>query len=69
VALQVPVFLRIVVTSSTDVTYQFSIGGTIWRSVVTSRNPGFTVGAAGLFVNPQNASNDVEATFDWIRFT
>jgi hypothetical protein len=69
VALQVPVFLRVVVTSSTDVTYQFSIGGTMWRSVVTSRNPGFTVGSAGLFVNPQNASNDVEATFDWIRFT
>lgn len=64
-----PVYLRIVVASSTDVTYQISLDGVFWSSVVANRNPGFTVGSAGLFLNPQNASTDVEAVFDWIRFT
>jgi hypothetical protein len=65
----VPIYLRIIVASSTDVTYQYSYGGQWFYTVVANRNPGFTVGAAGLFLNPQNASNDMHAWFDWIRFT
>lgn len=64
-----PWYFRIIVASSTDVTYQISYDGVFWYSLIANRNPGFTVGSAGLFVNPQNGTTDVEAIFDWVRFT
>lgn len=65
-----PLYLRIVVTSSTSVAYYYSMGGgLIWTPVLTARNPGFTVGSVGLIVEPENGTHDAEAAFDWIRFT
>ena len=60
-------YFRIVVTSSTNVAYYVSINGLVWTAFLTGHNPGFTVGAAGLFVNHGGATT--EAVFDWIRFT
>ncbi len=62
-----PTYFRIVVHSSTNVDYQASIDGKIWTSILAARNPGFTVGAAGLFINPLGSLT--EAEFDWVRFT
>jgi len=62
-----PIYLRIVVASSTDVSYYWSRSGHIWNTVAANRNPGFTVGAVGLFVNPE--ASGATAIFDWIRFT
>ena len=62
-------YFRIIVASSTDVTYQYSQDGYIWRTHTASRNPGFTVGSVGFFAEPLNASTDIEAVFDFIRFT
>lgn len=62
-----PLYFRIVVTSSTNVTYQWSRNGLIWNTLSSARNPGFTVGSAGLFINPDTAG--AAALFDWIRFT
>lgn len=64
-----PIFLRIVVTSSTDVAYYHSRDGLIYRLLTSGRSPGFTVGAVGLFVNSNNATYAGEAAFDWVRFS
>lgn len=63
-----PIYLRIVVTSSSNVTFQYSMNGKLWRTLTSARNPGFTVGSVALFVSSQNASQ-AEAIFDWVRFT
>jgi hypothetical protein len=62
-------YLQIVVTSSTNVTYKFSYNGLLWHVLASARNPGFTVGAAGLLIDPNSSGDPVEALFDWIRFT
>ena len=64
-----PIYLRIIATSSSNVTFQASLDGTFFHTIVSANNPGFTIGSVGLFVNPDSASNDGEAAFDWIRFT
>jgi hypothetical protein len=61
-------YFRFVIASATDVSYLVSYDGLLWFALVSNRNPGFTIGSVGLFVSPFNASNDVEALFDWIRF-
>jgi hypothetical protein len=61
-----PTYLRIVVHSSTNVDYQASVDGKVWSSILAAQNPGFTVGAAGLFINPLGSLT--EAMFDWVRF-
>lgn len=63
-----PAYLRIVVTSSSNVSYYISSAGFLWTTVLAGRNPGFTVGAIGLSVDPENATFNCEALFDWVRF-
>lgn len=64
------IYLRLVVASSTVITPQFSFGGHIWRTLVGSYDPSFTVGSVGLFLNTEGGSaTDARALFDWIRFT
>ena len=63
----VPIYLRHVYTSSTSVSSYWSKNGYIWNFINTA-NPGFTIGAVGLFVNCQKASLGVAAFFDFIRF-
>jgi hypothetical protein len=61
-------YLRLVVTSSTSVTMQVSAAGLSWFTVYSAVNPGFTIGAVGLFLYSYAAVTN-EAWFDWIRFT
>lgn len=64
-----PMYLRIIVTSTTNVAYYVSRNGLVWKSLTTGRNPSFTVGAVGIAGWPENASVDYEAVWDWIRFS
>jgi hypothetical protein len=64
-----PLYLRMVVTSSTSFAFYWSRGGMVWSAVATGYNPGFTVGSVGLNLTVENSSNTCEAAFDWIRFT
>lgn len=64
-----PIYLRCIVTSSTSIEWLYSEAGLIWRSLIASRNPGFTIGAVGLAIGSENATHKGEAVFDWIRFT
>ena len=69
-ATHAPMYFRVVVVSSTDVTWYFSTGGLIWRRLAgANRNPGFTIGSYFLSAHPENATYDMEAAFDWVRFT
>lgn len=69
IAHSTPIYLRIVVTSSTVVEYWYSGNGLIWTPVTTARNPGFTVGAVALAVMSESGAFGIEAIFDWVRFT
>lgn len=64
-----PIYLRIVVTSSTSIAAYVSGDGKVWTLIESGRNPGFTVGSAGLAVKSENGTYAAEAVFDWIRFT
>ena len=64
-----PIYFRIVYNSLTSISYYFSMSGKLWTPILVAHNPGFTVGAAGLCIDTQNATYDGEAIFDWIRFT
>lgn len=64
-----PIYLRIVVTSSSNIAFYYSKDGMVWRLLQSGYNPSFTVGAVGLHVNANNASAGVEALYDWVRFT
>jgi hypothetical protein len=65
-----PLYFRVVVASSTDITWYFSYGGLIFRRVAAAnRNPGFTIGSYFLSAHPEQATYDMEAAFDWVRFT
>lgn len=64
-----PVWLRIVVTASTNIACYYSLDGLLFTTLETGRNPGFTVGSVGLACKTENATYAQEAMFDWIRFT
>lgn len=63
------VFMKIVVASSTDVSYYVSEDGFTWVTITTARNPGFTVASVGLAAKCENGTYANEAVFEWIRFT
>lgn len=65
----IPFYLRAVVASSTNVTYQYSPDGYIWYTLLSARNPGFVIGNIGIACDSENATHKGEATFDWIRFS
>jgi hypothetical protein len=66
---QVRNYIRMVVTSSTSVNLQASLGGLVWETFGTGVNPGLTVAKVGLFASGNGGSVKAEAAFDWIRFT
>lgn len=63
-----PIYLRAVVTASTNISTYYSVNGFVWRTIASATNPSFTVGSAGLYMLQNNASYDMEALFDWVRF-
>jgi hypothetical protein len=67
--LEAPIYLRLVVTSSTNISAYYSANGYVWRLAASATNPSFTVGSVGLMMLQNNASFDMAAIFDWIRFT
>ena len=66
-AFAVPLYLGIVANSSTDIDLWYSFGGRIWRKRTDARNPSFTVGSFGIFVDPESATFGIAAAFDFVR--
>jgi hypothetical protein len=64
-----PIYLRIIVTSSSNVTYQYSRDGRMFTTIFAASNPGFTIGVVGIGGRPHNATDLTELWSDWIRFT
>lgn len=63
------IYYRMVVHSTTNVDLQQSYNGFDWFPCTTAKNPGFTIGSVGLFVDAGDSTIAVAAHFDWIRFT
>jgi hypothetical protein len=69
-AFEAPAYFKIVVASSTDVTYYHSKQGMAFRRIgAANRNPGFTIASFAVVVDCENATWDVELFCDWVRFT
>lgn len=66
---EAPIYLRVVATSSTNVSTYYSVNGFAWRLIASATNPSMTVASAGLFMLQNNATYDMAAYFDWVRFT
>lgn len=65
-----PLWFRVVMTSSSNVTWYWSTDGIFWTyHGATGRNPGFTIGSVFVAVDPENTQVNSEAAFDYIRFT
>jgi hypothetical protein len=66
-----PIWLRIIATSSTNIAAYWSHTGSpgTWTTIETGRNPGFTIASVGLMTKAENGTWDVEAIYDWVRFT
>lgn len=62
-------YLRLVVTSSTSVAFQYSEDGLIWVTMYTGINPGFTIAYVGLAMSGNDNADTVEGVWDWIRFS
>jgi hypothetical protein len=66
----VPNYLRLIVTSATNVTAQFSYFGLLgWHTIANGINPGLTPSKIALVVSGIAATVRAEALFDWLRFT
>jgi len=62
-------YVRLIVTSSTNITTQHSEDGLVWVTRHTSINPGFTVGNVGIYLTANEGTVRMELAVDWIRFT
>jgi hypothetical protein len=62
-------YLRMIVTSSTNIQCQFSLDGTAWWNFGASLNPGLTVGAVGYVLEGHTSGQAAELVSDWMRFT
>lgn len=56
-----PIFYRIVAASTSSVSLYYSYGGKVWRLLASAYDPGFTIGAIGMFVDPEQTGYAVEA--------
>ena len=63
-----PLYMRLVVASSTSVTSFISAGGHSWMQI-SSWNPGFTIGAVAVTVTGNDNSVAIDSYIDWIRFS
>lgn len=62
-------YLRLVVTSATNVSSYGSADGRAWFALETGLNPGFTPGVMGVCANEEGAAGPVEAYFEYFRVT
>jgi hypothetical protein len=65
---QTPTYVRVVVTSTTNVDIYYSMLGLIWRISTTAMNPGFTIDKVGPFMAVADSSGKTECVFGPIRF-
>lgn len=63
---QLPVYLAVVVNSSTSIDCYHSFNGYNWRKFVTAFNPSFTVGSVGLGMKAENSAG-FSCSFDYLR--
>ena len=63
---KLPVWLRYIVASSTDVTFQVSLNGFIYETMAASVNPGFTIGVFGFSMYTFTAVQ-MSMAIDWIH--
>lgn len=68
VVVTAPIYLRIVVHSSSNVDFFYGTSGLVWSPITTGYNPGITVATVGLFVHSEQ-NQPGEGVFDWIRFS
>lgn len=64
-----PLYLRLIVTSSTSVTRQISKNGFVYNTIGTAINPGFTIASVGLVVTGEDTSLTIDGYCDWVRFS
>ncbi len=64
--IQTPLYLAILVNSSTDVDFLYSYGGRIWAYLTEARNPSITIGSVGVWFASNN-TNGGAAAFDFLR--
>lgn len=60
-------YLRIIVTSTTSITYQWSPNGLVWQTLDAAFNPSFTPSTVGVAIS--TGATAPQGMFDWIRFT
>lgn len=62
-------YMRMIITSGTNVTCQVSDNGLVWHTIHSSLNSGLTPANVGLFITGQDGNVLCEGFFDWIRFS
>jgi len=62
-------YLRVVVASSTDVSFYVSVNGMVWKTIFAATDSLITIANVGLCIGDLGAHPVNEAYFDWIRFT
>lgn len=64
-----PEYMRMIVTSGTNVTLQYSMDKLVWVTVWSAQNPALgTPAVFGLWISGNAAGVGAEAYFDWIRY-
>lgn len=65
-----PLYIRLVVTSTTSVTPQISMDGLIWVNIGAAQNPSLSsISCIGLWIAGLANGQSAEAYIDWIRVT
>jgi hypothetical protein len=62
----VPTYLAVVVNSTTDIDYLWSLDGRVWRKFVDANNPSLTVASIGIAMKSEN-SGGASVAFDFFR--
>lgn len=61
-----PLWFALVVNSTTDIDFLWSMTGLIWKKLVDARNPSLTVGSVGV-AHLANGAGVVASAFDYLR--
>lgn len=61
-----PIYLAVVVNSTTSIDYWLSMSGQVWRKYAAAHNPSLTVASVGVAMKSENASGAAVA-FDFLR--
>ena len=67
VATQSSFYLAIVVTTTSNVAYYYSLNGMIWTTLTSGRNPSLTLVTAGIATKSEETSTGCSAAFEFLR--